>query len=454
MNFYTTLKHLNLFARGLSIFSLTFAMVILLSTAAFAQPVFPKLLLPDNAAVNQPHNVTLMWNASENAETYRLQVSNTSNFFTTTYDQSQLVDTTRLINELSFNTTYYWRVAATNGAGTSDFSVMSSFTTWSSPDGPAPVELGLVEGFAILAYSAVTNVPSSAVKGDVGLTPAAGSFIGLTEGEVTGSIFTVDATGPAGSIASAAMLTVAKGDLTIAFNDAAGRTVAPIGIAGNIGGQTFYPGLYKSTGTLEISGGDVTLDANGNEKAVWIFQIASSLDMTSDRKVFLINGAKAGNVYWQVGSAATFGTASVMKGTIMAQTQVTFATGATLDGRALALTEDVTLQQNTINVPEKSSGTAIEEDKNELPLGISLSQNYPNPFNPTTSIRFGIDKASNVRLDVFNMLGQHVTTLVDQQKAAGFHTVNFEAAQYPSGLYIYQITANGSRQIKKMTLIK
>ena len=138
----------------------------------------------------------------------------------------------------------------------------------------------------------------------------------------------------------------------------------------------------------------------------------------------------------------------------MAHTQVTFATGATLEGRALASTENVTLQQNSITVPEKSTDNANEENTNELPIGISLSQNYPNPFNPTTSIRFGIDKASKVRLDVFNMLGQHVATLVDQQKAAGFHTVNFEAAQYPSGLYIYQITANGSRQIKKMTLIK
>jgi len=430
-------------------------MTILLSTAAFAQPATPIQSLPDSAAVNQPHNVMLLWNASENAATYHLQISDTSSFTTTTYDQSQLVDTVHFVDSLNFNTTYYWRVAAINGEGTSDFSTMSSFTTWEAiPQGPDPVDLGLLDTFAIIAYAAVTNVPSSAVKGDVGLTPSSGTFIDLTEGEVTGNIFAVDASGPAGSIASAAMLTTAMGDLTIAYNDAAGRTVAPIGIAGNIGGQTLYPSLYKSTGTLEISAGDLTLDAGGNEDAVWIFQIASSFNMTSDRKVFLTNGAKAGNIFWQVGSAATFGTTSVMKGTIMAHTQVTFATGATLEGRALASTENVTLQQNSITVPEKSTGTAIEENSNELPIGISLSQNYPNPFNPTTSIRFGIDKASNVRLDVFNMLGQHVATLVDQQKAAGFHTVNFEAAQYPSGLYIYQITANGSRQIKKMTLIK
>jgi hypothetical protein len=355
---------------------------------------------------------------------------------------------------LGLNTTYYWRISATNSSGTSDFSTVSNFTTWNSiPTGPYPVDLGLLDNFAILAYSAITNVPSSAIKGDVGLTPTSGSFIDLTQGEVTGTIYTVDASGPAGSVESAVMLTEAKGDLTTAYNDAAGRTLAPVGIAGNIGGQTLFPSLYKSTGTLEISAGDLTLDANGNENAVWIFQIASSFNMTSGRQVFLTNGAKAGNIYWQVGSAATFGTTTVMKGTIMAGTQVTFATGATLDGRALALTENVTLQQNTINVPYNGVVTGIE-DEIGLPSSISLSQNYPNPFNPTTNIQFGINTTSDVRLELFNMLGQRVAILVDEQKTAGWYTVNVDASGFNSGTYIYRITADGSQKIKTMMLIK
>lgn len=455
MNFHNSFKLLKPYSRGPSLFCLTLTMVMLIASTGFTQPVAPSLSLPDSAAINQPHKLMLIWNEAAIADTYRLQVSISSDFSTTVYDQSQLTDTVQFIDILSLSTTYYWRVSATNGSGTSDFSTLSSFGTWDEvPNGPDPVDLGLLDTFAIMAYSAVTNVPSSAIKGDVGLTPTSGSFIDLTEGEVTGTIFTVDASGPAGSVPSASMLTNAKVDLTIAFNDAAGRTVSPVGIAGNIGGQTLYPSLYKSTGTLEISAGDLTLDANGNEDAVWIFQIASSFNMTSDRKVFLTNGAQAGNIYWQVGSAATFGTTSVMKGTIMAGTQVTFATGATLDGRALALTENVTLQQNTINVPESSVGTSVDEFENQLPNGVSLFQNYPNPFNPGTSIKFGIDQATNVRLDVFNMLGQHVATLVDEQKSAGFYTVNFEASQFSSGLYMYRITANGNQQLKKMTLIK
>lgn len=443
------------FPRGSGFLSLITAMVMLFSTAIFAQPVVPTLSLPDSAAVNQPHSLMLSWSISESATSYHLQVSDTSTFTTTAYDQSEISDNKQFIEDLGYSTTYYWRVAATNTNGSSDFSQAFSFTTWDSvSSGPDPVDLGLLDDFAILAYSAVTNVPSSAIKGDVGLTPTSGSFIDLTEGEVTGTIFTVDASGPAGSVASATMLTEAMGDLTIAFNDAAGRTVDPIGIAGNIGGQTLYPGLYKSTGSLEISAGDLTLDANNNEDAVWIFQIASSFNMTSDRKVFLINGAKAGNVYWQVGSAANFGTTSVMKGTIMAATQVTFATNATLDGRALAMTENVTLQQNTINVPESTVVTGLEDADGQMPNSITLSQNYPNPFNPTTNIQFGINTASNVQLELFNMLGQRVAVLLNEQKAAGWYTVPFNASQLSSGYYMYRISANGTQQTRKMMLIK
>jgi len=410
---------------------------------------------PADSAESQPHSLNFLWEASDGAETWQLQVSIDEDFSTTFFDQSGLTDSTQFVEDMAFETRYYWRVSATNGDGTSEFSDAFTFTTWQSiPTGPEPVDLGMADGFAILAHTAVTNVPSSAILGDVGLSPAAGSFIDLTEGEVTGTIFTVDASGPAGSVPAPSMLTDAKGDLTIAFNDAAGRTVNPIGIAGNIGGQTLYPSLYKSTGTLEISAGDLTLDGGGHSDAVWIFQIASSFNMTSDRKVFLTNGAKEANIFWQVGSAATFGTTTVMKGTIMAQTQVTLATGATLDGRAMALTENVTLQQNVINIPEGSLTTGTEVTDTQIPAEIKLSQNYPNPFNPTTNIQFGLDKASDVRLEVFNMLGQSVGVLINEQRSAGFHTVTFDATSFSSGIYMYRITANGNQITKRMTLIK
>lgn len=439
----------------LGFLSLAFVFGMVFSTAALAQPATPVLVYPENGAIHQPHKLNLKWNSSASAEIYYVQVSDTVSFSRTIYNNPELIDTTLFLDDLDFNKVYYWRVAAFSASDSSAFTATASFATWASvPVGPDPVELGQVKGFAILAYAAVTNVPLSSIKGDVGLTPISGSFIDLSQEEVTGTIFTVDATGPAGSIESAAMLTVAKGELTVAYNDAAGRTVSPIAISGNIGGLTLFPSLYKSTGTLEISGGDLTLDANQNEDAVWIFQVASSFNMTSGRQVFLTNGAKAANVFWQIGSAATFGTTSVMKGTIMAGTQITFATGATLEGRALALNENVTLQQNTITLPDFELNTGIEDEEINVANSISLSQNYPNPFNPTTTIRFGLNKTSDVRLEVFNMLGQQIATLVNGQKAAGWHTVSFDASNLSTGFYTYRISVDGSQLARTMTLLK
>ena len=340
--------------------SFTLAMIFTLQTVSWAQPVAPVLLRPANTTVGYPHAANLTWNKVATATSYQVQISTQSDFSSTFLDQSGITDSTKFVSGLSFGTKYYWRVRGISGAGTGSYASAFSFDTWASISaGPGLVDLGEAERFAILAHTAITNVPASAVKGDIGLSPTAGSFIGVTQEQVTGSTFTVDATGPAGSIASAAMLTVAKNNLTAAYNDAAGRTVSPIGLAGNLGGQTLFPGLYKSTGSLEISAGDLTLDAGGNANAVWIFQIASTFNMSSGRQVFLINGANTANIFWQVGAAATFGTTAVMKGTVMAGTQLTFATGATLDGRALALTADVTLQQNTINRPITGVSTSI-----------------------------------------------------------------------------------------------
>jgi hypothetical protein len=141
-------------------------------------------------------------------------------------------------------------------------------------------------------------------------------------------------------------------DLTAAYNDAAGRTSTDIvTLSGNIGGLTLTPGLYKSTSSLAISSGDLTFDAKGNADAIFIIQIATTLTTTSGRKVVLSGGALASNIFWQVGSSATFGTTSVFKGTVMAMQSISLNTGATLEGRALARTGAITMAGNTIVNP-------------------------------------------------------------------------------------------------------
>jgi hypothetical protein len=221
------------------------------------------------------------------------------------------------------------------------------------------VNLRSAGNFVILAGSLISNVPTSAVTGDIGLSPAAGSFItgfslvlpaggvSSTSSQVTGNIYASDYTIP-----TPAMLTTAKGDLTTAYNDAAGRTATDIvTLSGNLGGLTLTPGLYKSGGSLEISSGDLTFDAKGNADAVFILQIASSLTTTSGRQIILSGGAKAANIFWQVGTSATLGTTSVFKGNIMADQSISLNTGATVDGRLLARIAAVTLAGNTIVKP-------------------------------------------------------------------------------------------------------
>lgn len=226
-----------------------------------------------------------------------------------------------------------------------------------APPPQAAVNLLSTADFAILAGSTITNIPTSAVTGDIGLSPAAGSFIvgfGLTE--TTGTIYAADATYPTAGVAvvDPTRLTTAKGDLTIAYNDAAGRTPVPTGTylnpgAGNLGGLALVPGLYKFTGAALISGSDLTLTGGAGD--VWIFQIGSALSVANGVHVVLAGGAQAANIFWQVGSSADLGTGCVMEGTILADQSITLATGATLNGRALASIAAVTLDASTVSRP-------------------------------------------------------------------------------------------------------
>lgn len=201
----------------------------------------------------------------------------------------------------------------------------------------ATVPLAGLSNLAVLAGASITNTGATNITGDMGLSPGT-SIGGFPPGILNGTIHINDA------IANQAKL-----DLVAAYNNAAGRTATDmLTVSGNLGGLTLTPGLYKSTSSLSLSSGNLTFDAKGNSDAVFIIQIASSLTTTSGRKVILSGGAKASNIFWQVGSSATFGTTTIFKGNVMAMQSITFNTGATLDGRALARNGNVTMAGNTI----------------------------------------------------------------------------------------------------------
>jgi len=191
-----------------------------------------------------------------------------------------------------------------------------------------------IGNFAVLAGSTVTNTGPTMITGDVGVDPGS-AVTGFPPGLASGAIHKAD-----GAAAQA------QAALTAGYIDAAGRSGGTT-VAGDLVGKTFTAGVYKSTSSLALSG-DVTLDAQGDPAAVFIFQISSTLTTGSGSHVVLANGAKACNVFWQVGSSATLGTNSVFKGNILALTSITITTGVNLQGRALARNGAVTLDSDVI----------------------------------------------------------------------------------------------------------
>ena len=215
-----------------------------------------------------------------------------------------------------------------------------------------PVNLGTAGRFAILSKSGITDVYPSVVTGDVGTTPITGAALLLTCGEVSGRVYSVDAAGPLPcAINDASFLGTAVGDMEFAYDDAAGRVFPDfkeLG-AGQIGGLTLRPGLYKWATGLLIST-DVTLV--GGPDDVWIFQVAGTLNQAPGKRVILAGGARPKNIFWAVAGAVTLGTSAHFEGVILAKTMIAANTGASVNGRLLAQTA-VTLQMNTVTRPAK-----------------------------------------------------------------------------------------------------
>jgi Ice-binding-like/Bacterial Ig-like domain len=241
---------------------------------------------------------------------------------------------------LASNTTY--RVTVTNAAkdvaGNAFAGASWTFTTGVTPVSSLSVALGAASTFAVLGASTVTSTGATRINGDLGLSPGT-SVTGFPPGVINGTLQV------ANSPAALAQLA-----LTLAYNDAAGRS-GGIVKAGNLGGQTLGPGVYTSSSSLAIDSGDLTLDAGGDATAVWIFQMGSTLTTTTGHNVILVNGAKAANVFWLVGSSATLGTGTTFKGNILALASITATTGAVIEGRLLARTAAVTLDTNIVTLP-------------------------------------------------------------------------------------------------------
>ncbi len=228
-----------------------------------------------------------------------------------------------------------------------------SFTTIAANSTLGVVNLGTAGNYVVLAKTAINNNPTSAITGDMGLSPAATSYITgfaltnatgyATSSQVTGKVFAADMVTPTSD-----NLTTAVENMLTAYTDAAGRPTPDfLELAtGNIGGRTLTPGLYKWTSSVTLPS-DVTISGGAND--VWIFQISGDLLMSNAVKVTLTGGAQAKNIFWQVAGQATFDTTSHFEGIILSMTGITFKTGASFNGRALAQTA-VILDGNVIGI--------------------------------------------------------------------------------------------------------
>ncbi|HEY0469733.1 MAG TPA: ice-binding family protein, partial [Polyangiaceae bacterium] len=317
------------------------------TTVAVATPPTVLVTTPLNLASNVSINVrpTATFSGPMDAttitnQTFSLKQGNAVIFGAVTFNTATNTATFTPSMPLGLNLAY--TATITTGAKDSSGSALAMNFTWSfttSACGQMPVVLGTAANFVVLAGSTVTSTGLSTVTGDLGVSPGTAAT-GFPPGILVGAKHLGDPTSAKGIA-----------DLTTAYNSAAGRTLCPVSVSGNLGGMTLAPGLYKSTTSLAVSSGNLTLDAQGDGNAIFIFQMASTLTTTSGRQVILTNGAKSANVYWQVGSSATIGTTSVFQGTIMADQAITLETGAKLNGRARARSAAVNLDSNTIVKP-------------------------------------------------------------------------------------------------------
>lgn len=317
---------------------------------------------PINNVTGVPRNTEIAFTFSEsmdplsiNSSTFTLQQGLTTVPGVVTYSGT----TAKFTPSVMLASTTMYTATITTGAKTPAGMRLAANSVWTFTTGGSAsvlsiIDLGEAENYVIVAKAAINNNNTSTITGDLGLSPAATSYITgfslvdatgyATSAQITGKVYAADMAVPTPS-----NMTTAVNNMVTAYNDAAGRPspdFVELG-TGNIGGKTLMPGLYKWSTNVTMPT-DVTIA--GGAQDVWIFQVSGNLDMSSAVKIILSGGAQAKNIFWQIAGQATLGTTSHFEGTILSMTGITFQTGASINGRALAQTA-VILDGNDITNP-------------------------------------------------------------------------------------------------------
>ena len=322
---------------------------------------------PDDAATGVAINTTIaatfsevMDPASVTPTSFTVSAGSTPVAGTVVCSQGNTVATFTPTAPLAPNTSFTARLTTEwkDTAGTAMAApYMFSFMTGATAAlGPAPVNLGTSGNFVVLAKTAISTVPTSHITGNIGVSPAAATFITgfslvadstnvfSTSSQITGKAYAANYAVP-----TPINLTTAVANMQTAYTDAAGRPTPDFTnlLTGNIGGLTLVPGLYKWTSTVTIPN-DVTFAGGPND--VWILQVTGDVTMSAMKHVLLAGGARPKNIFWQVAGLASFGAGSHFEGILLVKTSATVQTGATMNGRILAQS-NVALQSATVTKP-------------------------------------------------------------------------------------------------------
>ena len=404
-------------AGGTSGYSATRSFTTVVSPAAA-----PTLVSPSNGATNQPTNVTVVWTRPATTTSFRLQVGTDSTFASgMVVNDSTLADTFKVMSGLSNNTKYFWRVNAKNPGGTSPYSVVRSFTTIIGAP-PAPL---------------LSSPPKNALNQPTSITlqwnaSAGASTYWLQLG--------TDSTFVSGLV---------KNDSTITGTS---RVVNGLIIttkyywrvsAKNPGGTSPFSEVWNFTTAIPVpeqvvlvSPADFAIIGSASVKFVWR---KGQPNATRYHIEYAIDSLFA---FFAEDSTLT-DTTKTVQGLLNNQTYYWRARGGNSGGWGPF--SDV----RRFNIVV----TSVEQDRG-VPQNFSLNQNYPNPFNPSTRIEFTLPKESNVRLEIYNLLGECVATVVDETKPSGYYSVEFSALSLPSGIYFSRLTTVDGSFMRKMILLK
>jgi hypothetical protein len=414
------------------------------------------LASPANGASGVATSPTLTWNASTGATSYHLQLSTDSTFATTLVDQSALATTSYAAGGLAASTKYYWRVSASNGAGSSAYSGVFSFTTGATPT-------GLVAAYA---FDEGTGTTVSDKSGN-NLTGTIAGATWTTAGRY-GNALSFNGTSSYVDLGNPSKLQITGSMTWSAWIKAAanppddGQIVAKSsGTSGwqlktspDTGPHTFGVGVSASSSRFIQRYSKTVRSLN-----IW-YHVAGVYNATARTLDIYVNGVlDDGKLVGTVPAAQTNASVNVNIG----RRSGGYYFNGIIDevriySRALTQAEI----QSDMNTPLGTAPLArasVDEDTRfvtqvSLPGEYSLDQNFPNPFNPETRISFGIPQTGRVKLEIFNVLGERTAVLVDEERQAGFYLERFNASGLPSGVYFLRFTAGEFRTVRKMVLTR